>query len=66
MFLYSRQNIVYASPRLHERYLRSREMEFTLGINEFYATSHIHLIASFRRPWAYYSVGVGVIISAKY
>lgn len=58
MFLYSRQNIVYGCSRLHERYLCSREMEFVLGINEFYATSHIHLIASFRRPWAYYSVSV--------
>ena len=50
------QLVVYSQAKFHEKYLQTREMEYLLGLNAFFAENHMHLVSSFKRFCAYFWV----------
>jgi hypothetical protein len=45
---------VFTSGDAHDKYLRSREVEFLLGLNDYYERDSVYLASSLRRPWAHW------------
>ena len=40
------------SPLCLRSYLQSREMEYLMGVNALYESTHFHLISSYKRAFA--------------
>ena len=49
----TRRQLVYTEDVAHEIYLKAREMEYLLGLNDVWKTSHMYVFSSFRRVSAY-------------
>jgi|EP01049_Picozoa_sp_SAG25_P000663 hypothetical protein len=58
LWLVPRQQVIYNEDVAHEMFLRSRELESLLGINELWRTSHFHCFSSFRRRCAFHKAVV--------
>eukprot|EP00823_Brevimastigomonas_motovehiculus_P003704 TRINITY_DN2293_c0_g1_i1.p1 TRINITY_DN2293_c0_g1~~TRINITY_DN2293_c0_g1_i1.p1 ORF type:complete len:842 (+),score=222.09 TRINITY_DN2293_c0_g1_i1:110-2635(+) len=44
--------VVFGSKAAHEQYIKSREVEYVMGINILYEVTHFYLIASYTRRFA--------------
>ena len=66
-FNITRRQLVYAEDIAHEMFLRSRELEYLLGLNHHWGAFHYHTFASFQRASAYakaYSSGGKIVLAS--
>jgi len=58
------QHTVFNQPPLHEKHVRSREIEYMIGVSDLYEQDRTFVFASYRRYFVYSPVRDGSIFAA--
>lgn len=51
---FSSKATIFSDMILHEKYLRSREIEYLIGVNNYYDMDAFYLLSSYNRSWSHY------------